>query len=66
MATAGRRAGLARALRLRWQRWQLQARAWLLCCASGEPHYVADLIRRGEWAALDRLLAEMEEPDADR
>jgi hypothetical protein len=49
--------------RLRLQRWRLRCWGWLICTASGDPHYVAELIRRGEWAALDRLLADLEADD---
>ena len=50
-------------MRRRLRRWRLRLRAWWVCRRDRGAHPVAELIARGEWSALDRLLAET--PDAD-
>lgn len=47
-------------LRRRWARWRLRLWAWLVSRRGGS-HPIAELIARGEWAALDRLLADLDE-----
>jgi hypothetical protein len=51
----------------RWQRpfryLRLRLRAWLVTRAHGDAHPVAVLIARGDWAALDRLVDDL---DRDR
>jgi hypothetical protein len=42
----------------RW--WWLRARAWLVWRLCPGAHPIAELIARGEWAALDRLLTALE------
>jgi hypothetical protein len=49
--------GWRRRLRL----WRLRLWAWWVCRRSPGAHPVAELIARGEWAALDRLLADLDE-----
>jgi hypothetical protein len=56
-AAPGWRRGL---LRLR-----LQLRAWWICVSDDESHPVAELIARGEWAALDRLVDDLDALDED-
>ena len=42
-------------------RWRLRLWAWWVCRRDRGAHPVAELIARGEWAALDRLLADVDE-----
>ncbi|MCC6629539.1 MAG: hypothetical protein IT340_19340 [Chloroflexi bacterium] len=45
----------------RWRRrllyWRLRARAWWVWRMTPGSHPIAEMVARGEWAALDRLLA---------
>ena len=47
--------------RRRLRRRRLRLWAWWICRRQPGAHPVAELIARGEWAALDRLLADLDE-----
>jgi hypothetical protein len=47
--------------RRRLRRWRLRLWAWRVHRRDPGAHPVAELIARGEWAALDRLLTDLDE-----